>query len=72
MYKIKPKLGYICFFSPNNPKFIHGVLPMKSSDTNFISIGFSSIISEMKGNKDIFLQVNNKEFITKRLEDLII
>lgn len=72
VYKLKPKMGYICFFTPNNPKFIHGVLPMKTEGTNFVSIGFSSIVNDMNGNKDIFLDSINDEILTTHLEDLVI
>lgn len=51
----KPKLGYMCFLKPNDPNFIHGTTSLLS-DVCIKSIGISSLIKDISGNRDIFVE----------------
>ena len=53
-----PELGYMCFMKANDPNFIHGVSPLES-DRPIRSIGFSSLVKEVRGNQDIFVETSN-------------
>ena len=53
--KVVPELGYMAFMLPNNPNFIHGVTPLQSQDP-VQTIGFSSLIRDIPGNRDIFVE----------------
>lgn len=53
--KIKPKIGLICFFKPNDPGFVHGVSKLESN-SKVCSFGFtSSTIDISKTNNDIYV-----------------
>lgn len=53
--KIKPRLGLICFFKPNDPKFVHGVAPLLT-DTTVYSYGFTSSTKDIwDTDNDIYI-----------------
>jgi hypothetical protein len=52
---IKPRIGLICFFKPNDSKFIHGVLPLLT-DSKVCSFGFTSSIRDISNtDNDIYI-----------------
>jgi hypothetical protein len=68
--RAKPQAGYMCFMKPNDPNFIHGVTKLISPQP-IETLGFSSLIKHLDGNKDIFVKsykINNE---LCQLHDLI-
>ena len=70
LQQIKPRLGYLCIMKPNDPNFIHGVSQL-TSDHNVETLGFSSLIKEIKGNQDIYIQHNSKKINKANFSQLI-
>ena len=53
--KVKPRLGLICFFKPNDENYIHGVAPLLS-DTKIYSYGFTSSVMDISQTEnDIYV-----------------
>lgn len=58
LQRYHPELGYMCFMKPNDPNFLHGVSRLESNKP-IRSIGFSSQVSKVRGNQDIFVETDN-------------
>jgi|GEM_PF-6853917 hypothetical protein len=54
LYKVKPKVGYMCFMKTNDPFFIHGVTELLS-EGSIKSLGFTSQVKKVEGNQDIYV-----------------
>lgn len=53
--EVKPRIGLICFFKPNDPEFIHGVKPLLSN-SRVESYGFTSSIKDISDtDNDIYV-----------------
>jgi hypothetical protein len=50
-----PEKGMMCFMKSNDPRFIHGVSVLESPET-IKTLGLSSIIKKLDGNRDIFVE----------------
>lgn len=68
--RFHPELGYMCFMKPNDPKFLHGVTKLQSQSP-IKSIGFSSLVSKVEGNQDIYADVKSIDNTLTSISELL-